>query len=87
MVCHEGWYARLTRDGAIKNHKYGYPGTRGELRAPLYKEQKQTMWQVARLVAAHFLPGWDESLQVEHVDGDRTNNHVINLRMTEREAH
>lgn len=36
---------------------------------------------VHRLVAEHFLDDWSPTLQVDHIDGDKTNNHVSNLRM------
>ena len=46
--------------------------------------KKQDKWQtirVHRLVAKAFLPDWDEDLTVDHIDGDRLNNHYSNLRM------
>lgn len=36
---------------------------------------------VHRLVAELFLPEWDSELQVNHIDGDKWNNHVSNLEM------
>lgn len=36
---------------------------------------------IHRLVAEHFLDDWDASLQVNHIDGDKTNNCFSNLEM------
>jgi hypothetical protein len=36
---------------------------------------------VHRLVAMAFLDDWDESLTVDHIDGDKSNNAASNLRM------
>jgi hypothetical protein len=34
-----------------------------------------------RIIAQAFLPNWDESLCVDHIDGDSLNNDPLNLRM------
>ena len=39
------------------------------------------MYNVARLVAQHFLPSWDECLQIDHINGIKTQNNIENLRM------
>jgi hypothetical protein len=37
--------------------------------------------RIGRLVAQAFLPDWDEALQVDHINGVKTEDHVENLRM------
>jgi hypothetical protein len=47
----------------------------------IYKGGKQNYYSISRLVAQHFLPSWDENLQIDHINGVKTENHVDNLRM------
>lgn len=47
----------------------------------LYKNGQRQKFSVHRLVAQHFLPTWDERLEVNHIDGNRYNNAVTNLEM------
>jgi|11BtaG_2_1085332.scaffolds.fasta_scaffold37696_2 hypothetical protein len=44
-------------------------------------DKKSAPVRVHRLVAQAFLPDWDESLFVDHIDLDKTNNDASNLRM------
>lgn len=45
------------------------------------KEKKPTKNLIHRLVVREFLPDYDTSLQVNHIDGNSTNNHLSNLEM------
>ena len=54
---------------------YGYPNV------ALRKNRKPRYLRIGRLVAQAFLPDWDEALQVDHINGVKTEDHVENLRM------
>jgi len=54
---------------------------RGYYKVNLWKDGKQKNFYVHRLVAEAFLEDWDPDLQVDHIDMNKTNNHVNNLRM------
>lgn len=41
---------------------------------------KYKMWKVHRLVALAFIPNTDNKPQIDHINGDKTNNSVKNLR-------
>ena len=45
----------------------------------LYKNGKGKLWRVHRLVAMIFLPNPYNLPQVNHIDGDKSNNHISNL--------
>jgi hypothetical protein len=43
-------------------------------------DRKKYFFSVHRLVATHFLEGYEKGLQVDHIDHDKLNNCVSNLR-------
>jgi hypothetical protein len=47
----------------------------------LYKDGKRKTVYVHRLVAEAYLQDWNPDLQVDHIDRNRTNNCLSNLRM------
>jgi HNH endonuclease len=72
----------VSNRGRVKNPrgwvlKFDYTGP-GYARVTLSKQAKTFRFSVHRLVALAFVPG-DTSLQVNHIDGDRTNNYPENL--------
>lgn len=69
--------------GRVKNHKGHIMATGldkyGYVRVYLYKNNKNYTCNVHRLVAKEFLQNSDNKTQVNHIDGDKTNNRVSNL--------
>ena len=59
----------------ISTNRYGY------LTVHLYINKKKVHKTIHRLVAKTFLPDFSEKLQVDHIDGNRLNNDLSNLRM------
>lgn len=46
--------------------------------------QKRKTFRLHRLVAAAFIPNPDNLPEIDHIDGDRANNHADNLRWSTR---
>lgn len=56
------------------------PRDNGYSRVSLYKHGKPKCHQISRLVASHFICKKPfENAQVNHIDGNKSNNHVSNL--------
>ena len=68
---------RLGRKVAGRIRKYSFAG-RGYPHMPLYKDEKQSGRYVHRMVAEAFL-GPREGMEVNHINGDKTDNRVENL--------
>lgn len=54
-------------------NKYGY------CKVTLQKDKYKKMYSVHRLVAEVFIPNYNKLPQVNHIDGNKQNNHVANL--------
>lgn len=89
---YEGLYD-VSNFGRIRSHDYGHKGVTKILqthaakgyyvKVALWKEGKVRYFRVHRLVAIAFLPAPQEGqTQVEHIDCDKHNNKVANLRWT-----
>lgn len=87
---YEGLY-EVSSEGRVKSlgRKPGImkPGlSRGYLKIGLVKDGIKSMFRIHRLVAGAFIPNPDDKPEVDHIDGDRKNNRVENLRwMTHKE--
>ena len=46
----------------------------------LYKDKEVSMWRIHRLVCNAFIPNPDNKHDIQHIDGDTTNNEVTNLK-------
>ena len=65
----------IVRKGSIKRlvfNNYGYS-------VSLNKDNKRRVIPLCDLVAAHFCNGYEEGMQITHIDGDITNNRADNL--------
>ena len=49
------------------------------------KGERRKLCLVSRLVAQAFRPDWVENLEVDHINGVKTQNNIENLRMVTRE--
>jgi hypothetical protein len=75
----------VSKHGNVKNNKTGMtlkPGLNwnGYYRIDLYKSGKRKTFLVHRLVGNAFIPNPENKPQIDHIDNDRTNNNVNNLR-------
>ena len=74
-VREDGFVKNITGRAASKN--YWFPGSncKGYLVVGINKK----MYYIHRLVAAVFIPNPDNKEQINHIDGNKQNNSVINL--------
>lgn len=65
----------------IKKNEYKLPGydDHGYLKVDLYNNAKRSSKKVHRLVAQAFIPNEENKPEVNHIDGNKTNNKVTNL--------
>ena len=69
-------YGKIKEIKIKKNHKYEY------FQVALCKNGKITYINVHRLVAQSFIPNPENKPQVNHIDENKTNNHMSNLEWT-----
>ena len=87
VIGYEGMY-RISNQGRVISLKHGktrimkpWRKGKGYVAVGLQKNKRLKHFYISRLVAQHFLPDWDKSLQVDHINGVRAENHIDNLRM------
>lgn len=81
---YEGQY-QISNCGNVKSLKSNkilspVPHTKGYLKAQLCKDGKRKSCYIHRLVAEAFIPNPKGLSQVDHIDNNRKNNSVENLR-------
>lgn len=61
------------------NYLMGSHDSRGYVVVSIYSKEKLYSKKIHRLVAEAFIPNPENKPQVNHIDGDKKNNHVSNL--------
>lgn len=74
-----GNFRKLLSDGSIKNLKTT-PNNWGYYTIGLRKNGKVKQYRISRLIAEAFIPNPDNKPYVDHIDTDKSNNRVDNLR-------
>lgn len=65
-----------------KTFKNTQLGKRGYYTVDLWKNNKRKNFKIHRLIAIYFIPNPKNKGYVNHIDGDKTNNNLINLEWT-----
>ena len=83
-----GGHYRISSQGRVMSLKYiktrilkACKSKYGYMLVVLCKNNRRKYSRVCRIVAQHFLTDWDESLQVDHVSGLKSDDRFENLRM------
>lgn len=81
---------QITQEGKVFNLKDNTwkkfsKNPNGYMKVPLSLNGRKEQFLVHRLVALHFLPNPYQHPQVNHIDGNKENNHINNLEWCSRE--
>jgi len=72
---------KITANSATRKERMLKPliQNRGYYRVALWKDNKAKFMSVHRVIAKLFIPNLENKAQVNHIDGDKSNNHFANL--------
>ena len=81
---YEGIY-KIYEDGRVWSYKFNRfrkptPNEKGYYYLDLTKDKKHKKFKLHRLLALHFIPNPDNKPQVDHIDRNKQNNNLSNLR-------
>ena len=60
--------------------------SRGYYYISLCKNSVAKNFTIHRLIAIHFIPNPENKLYIDHINNDRTNNNILNLRLKSKNA-
>jgi len=75
----------IYEDGRVYNKKFkrfltAYINNSGYYRIGLFNNGKSKMFYIHRLIALHYIPNPNNYPEVDHIDRNRQNNNISNLR-------
>ena len=84
IIGYEGKY-KIYEDGRVWSYKYNKfmkpsPNKYGYCYIDLYKDKKRKTFRLHRLVALNFIPNPNNLPEVDHIDRNKQNNDLSNLR-------
>ncbi len=78
------WSKNYRQTGKMKKLKASPDGC-GYLMVGVCKDGKRKMLKIHKLLAQYYLPDYSDDLVVDHIDQDKQNNCLSNLRMVTRQ--